>query len=155
MRCENNHVFCSNCQRYESGWIGDGKLMCPKCDTESYDYIGDIGEEENYSDYSSSSSDSSDSSSGSDEWLGQATLYLAIIGGVVGGYFGVVWGWDVGGVGGVLLLGPICCIAGAIGLPMAVYAGAYIGFWAVLILLGLLLLSLIIHGCSFLWGLGK
>ena len=61
----------------------------------------------------------------------------------------------MGGVGGVLLLGPICGIVGWIVGAIALPATLFIGFWALVIFGGLLLLALLVHGCSFLWGLGK
>lgn len=124
MRCENGHVFCSNCQRYEPGWIGSGRLMCPKCDTESYDHIGDIGEETSYSDYSSS-----DSSSESKEnsWIDAlAPIWMPTVGGVILTPLGWIlmsaaatwsFAWFVGllmFLGGCLCLIPAAMILGVV-----------------------------------------
>ncbi len=77
------------------------------------------------------------------------------MGGIAGLCLGAVWGWEVGGVGGVLLLGPIGGGVGWIIGSIALQANLFIGFWALVIIGGLLLLALLINGCSFLWGLGK
>ncbi len=83
-----------------------------------------------------------------------ARLWFALACAAAGMTFGAIWGWSIGGVGGVLIFVPIGLIAGFILGTILSHLIPFAVIWIVGMSLMILVFYLAYKIFDFLWGLG-